>query len=141
MPQHFILYPVLAQVALTFLVWITLYRTRIAAVKAKRIRVQSLANKREAQELLKEVAGPSDNFSNLFELPVLFYVAAIVIHITGLASWLFFGLLTLFVVLRAVHSVIHATYNKVMHRFYVYAAGASVLWAIWLLIAIRLIFA
>ena len=35
------------------------------------------------------------------------------------------------VVLRVAHSWIQCTYNKVMHRFYVYCAGGTVLWVLW----------
>jgi len=35
------------------------------------------------------------------------------------------------VALRAVHSFVHVTYNRVMHRFVVYIAGGVLLFAAW----------
>ena len=52
----------------------------------------------------------------------------------GMQSLPFRVLAWLFVVLRALHSAIQCTYNKVMHRYRAYAAGGWVLWAMWALI-------
>jgi hypothetical protein len=73
----------------------------------------------------------ADNFRNLFELPVLFYLAIVVAAQTGLVTIPVVVLAWLFVVLRVAHSWIQCTYNKVMHRFYVYCAGGTVLWVLW----------
>jgi hypothetical protein len=42
------------------------------------------------------------------------------------------------VVLRGVHSAIHATYNRVMDRFKAYLAGMLCLALMWILFAIQL---
>jgi len=44
-----------------------------------------------------------------------------------------------FVALRVLHSAIHCGYNRVMHRFLVYIAGACVLWALWGYLSIGLL--
>ena len=62
-----LLYALLAQVSLTFLVWVYLYSTRLGKIFRDDIDVQKLGNRSEAQALLAEVAGPSENFKNLFE--------------------------------------------------------------------------
>jgi hypothetical protein len=81
----------------------------------------------------------SDNFRNLFELPVLFYVALLVLASTGHVSPATLLLAWLFVVLRVLHSAIHCTYNRVVHRFYAYLAGGVVLWVLWGVIAVDLL--
>lgn len=43
-----------------------------------------------------------------------------------------------FVGLRAVHSLIHVTYNRVVHRFFVYAASTLCVFAMWILFAVSL---
>ena len=70
-----LLYALLTQVALTFLVWVYLYYTRMGKIFRDNINPQDLGDRSAAQLILVEVAGPSDNFNNLFETPVLFYVA------------------------------------------------------------------
>jgi hypothetical protein len=74
---------------------------------------------------------------NLLEMPLLFYVACLTLYVTGKVdavavylAWLYFGL-------RAAHSLIHLTYNKVFHRLTVFAASNAVLAVLW----IRLFFA
>ena len=137
--QKLILLPLIAQVFLTIVVSIILYRTRVSEMKKKRIHPQSLATAAETKERLKSVANPADNFTNLFEMPVLFYVASIVLYVTQMVDWIFVALMATFVFFRCIHSAIHITYNKVMHRFYLYAVSTLLLWTVWAMIAIRII--
>jgi hypothetical protein len=44
-----------------------------------------------------------------------------------------------FVFSRIVHSLIHITYNNVIHRLSVYLAGSIAIWTMWALIATRLL--
>ena len=130
-----IFFPLLAQVFLTAMVWAWMYYTRIREMVAKNIPAQSLANGPRARELLQGVAGPSENLINLFELPVLFYVAALTAYVSGAVSTMFIFLAWLYVGLRFVHSVVHITYNNVMHRFAAYFLSTVILWAMWALLA------
>ena len=59
----------------------------------------------------------SDNFRNLFEVPVLFYALCGFLAITQLTTLLLLACAWGYVVLRAAHSYIHLTSNKVMRRF------------------------
>ena len=80
----------------------------------------------------------SDNFRNLFELPVLFYVAVFVAMLTDQVTPISIALAWAFVALRVLHSAVHCTYNRVMHRFVLYVAGALVLFAWWAYLAVGL---
>ena len=126
-----LLYALLAQVGLTFLVWIYLYHLRLGKIFRDGINPQKLANRYEAQLLMAEVAGPSDNFKNLLELPVLFYAAIAVSLILFIQNPLLDAMAWAFVILRGVHSLIHITYNRVVHRFFTYFASAIMLWGMW----------
>ena len=137
--QKLILLPLIAQVFLTIVVSIWAYHTRVSEMKKKRIHPQSLATAAGAAEKLKAVANIADNFTNLFEVPVLFYVATIVLYATQTVNWIFIGLMAAFVFFRCIHSAIHITYNKVMHRFYLYAVSTLLLWIVWVMIAVKII--
>jgi hypothetical protein len=137
--QKLILLPLIAQVFLTIVVSLWTYHTRVSEMKKKRIHPQSLATAAGAAEKLKAVANIADNFTNLFEVPVLFYVASIVLYVTQMVDWVFVALMASFVFFRCIHSFIHITYNKVMHRFYLYAISTLLLWTVWAMIAIRII--
>ena len=71
---------------------------------------------------------PAYNFRNLLELPVLFYVLCIYLHVTSSVDATYLALAWAFVALRVVHSLIHCTVNIVMARFLVYCAAALALW-------------
>lgn len=130
--------PAFAMVALTFVVWCHLYVTRIGQMKRDRIHPQAVATSAQAAARLTD-SRAADNFRNLFELPVLFYLALVVAALAGLTNPVVLVLAWLFVGLRVLHSAIHCTYNKVTHRFVVYAAGGFVLWALWACLAFQLL--
>tara|TARA_B110000196_G_scaffold234322_1_gene202750 strand:- start:709 stop:1140 length:432 start_codon:yes stop_codon:yes gene_type:complete len=54
------------------------------------------------------------NFTNLLEFPILFYSVCIVIYVTGNVDDYFVELACWFFWLRAVHSIIHIFYNKIV---------------------------
>jgi hypothetical protein len=122
--------PAFAMVALTLVVWLRMYTVRIAQMKRERIHPQAVATSAQAAARLTD-SRAADNFRNLFELPVLFYLALVVAAVSGLATDVTLALAWLFVLLRVVHSAIQCSYNKVMHRFQAYLAGSVVLWVLW----------
>ena len=129
-----ILKPAFAMVALTFAVWVRMYYVRLRQIRRERIAPQSVATSARAAALLTDSRG-SDNLRNLFELPVLFYAALLVALVTGLVTPVTLWLAWTFVVLRVLHSFVHCTYNRVLHRFALYVAGAMVLWILWAYLA------
>ena len=130
MSQNAIFLPAIAMAALTFMVWCRLYVERLGQMFRERIHPQAMATSAQMAARIKDTRA-ADNFRNLFELPVLFYVAVVIAQVAGLVSPLLLGLAWAFVALRALHSLIHCSYNKVMHRFQAYLFGGLVLWALW----------
>jgi hypothetical protein len=131
--NHFL--PVFGQVFLTFVVWIWMYITRLGTMYRKKIAPQSLAI--GDNDFLKEVVNPSDNFENLFELPVLFYVLALTLYVTQSMDEFYFYSAWFFVLTRAVHSLIHCTSNRITLRFSAYIFGAITLWVMWFRFAVH----
>lgn len=138
MDDRAIFLPALAMAALTFVVWWRMYFMRIGQMKRDRIHPQKVATSAQATALLTD-SRAADNFGNLFELPVLFYVALVVADRIGMVDSISLGMAWIFVALRVVHSAIHVTYNKVMHRFIAYVAGGMALWLLWAYLAIGLL--
>ncbi len=126
-----LLIPLLALVFLTFLVWVYMYVTRVREIKRKSIDPQSLDTRVHGQALLTDSGAQADNLKNLFELPVLFYVAVLLTLVLMIQDQLLVQLVWSYVALRYVHSLVHCTYNRVMHRFIAYAASCLVLMLIW----------
>ena len=139
MNQKLILLPLLAQVLLTIIVSLRLVMARIREMRSKRIHPQKIATSTGATQQLSDSLKISDNFSNQFETPVVFYTLVILLYITSMANTVFMILTGLFVVLRYIHSYIHCGKNDVMQRFYVFVASAVLLWISWGLFAFELI--
>jgi hypothetical protein len=131
MRQELILYPALGLVALTFGVWVLMYVRRIGAMRRHRMSPELYAT-RASRAPLDEQASASDNFQNLLELPVLFYVLVLALYATQRVDAVFVALAWAFVAARLAHTLVHVTYNRVLHRFAVYVAGAALLWIAWL---------
>lgn len=129
-----ILLPMCAMVGVTLLVWLRLLFARIRATLPLKD-PQILAANPKAQVIFKDSENISDNFENLFEVPVLFYAAVLTIFATGTSDRAFLWCAWLFVALRAVHSLIHCTYNDVMHRFTAYGLSTVLIWVTWIRIA------
>jgi hypothetical protein len=88
----------------------------------------------ESPRVPTSVALANRNYMNLLELPVLFYVGCLVSYATGSTSEFMLALAWLYVGLRAIHTVIHTTYNHVMHRFTVFSASNFTLLAMWVVL-------
>ena len=124
-----ILQPMLAMMVLTAVVWFWLYAVRIPAMRKAQRPVQAYTTPETGTLQLPEEANyPSNNFKNLFELPVIFYALCLYLYVTGTAGQVDVIAAWAFVAFRAMHSAIHCTVNIVMARFATYAAAALALW-------------
>ena len=133
-----ILYPCIAMVALTAVVWVGLYVERIGEMRERRISAQSLSTSAAARDKLQRTQA-ADNFRNLFEMPVLFYLLCVCLAMTGLGSNPFVAGAWGYVALRVMHSFIHTTYNRVIHRFTVYVLSSVLLFLLWAGFALELV--
>ncbi len=138
MDERSIWLPALAMAGLTFLVWWRMFFMRVGQMKRERIHPQKVATSSQAQSLLTD-SRAADNFRNLFELPVLFYLALVVADRVEMVDGVVLGLAWAFVALRVAHSAIQVSYNKVMHRFAAYVAGGAALWMLWAYLALGLL--
>ncbi|MES2823097.1 MAG: MAPEG family protein [Pseudomonadota bacterium] len=123
-------YPMFAMILLTFSVAIYMLKLRIHAVKRGELKL-SYFRLNSGDEASTKLLQASRNYSNLFEMPVLFYAAgtiAIALHLEGLTimtlSWTF-------VATRVVHSWIHLTNNNVIHRLKAFMLGNICVLLIW----------
>lgn len=119
--------PVLALIGWTFVMWVWLYATRIPAVRAARIDLALVSRTNGPLELPPEVARVADNYNHLHEQPTLFYALALAAQIANAVDGVSVGLAWSYVALRVVHSLVQATRNVIIVRFYVFAAASLVL--------------
>ena len=136
--QTAMIFPTIALVLLTAIVWVCLYVERIRELRQRHIGPQSLATSALAAQTLQRVQA-SDNFRNLFEVPVLFYVLCAVLTLAQHVSPFFVVGAWLYVALRYIHSFIHLTYNRVTHRFAVYALSTVILFILWGVLGVQVL--
>ena len=128
MNQTAIFVPFIGTMLLTLIVWTYMYSRRIPFIVRGKFTPAQLTPTEFARLSPPEVANPSDNLKNLFELPTLYYAIVIYLYATqqvdGIhigAAWTFFGF-------RVLHSVVHCTFNFVRLRFLLHAISALALW-------------
>ena len=114
-----ILIPVVALVAWSLVVMVWMTATRISAMKRAGIDLRSRVGGRGLHlegVIPDEVNWKAHNYQHLMEQPTLFYAIAITLALmdmgTGINYWLAWG----YVGFRVLHSLVQATYNRVLHR-------------------------
>ena len=134
--QTQILWPLLAQVALTFALLFRLGPARIAAIRRGEVRLKNVALGQDAWP--ERITQLSNSYKSQFELPVLFHLAVVVGLATGKADQALVALAWGFVATRLVHAYIHTTSNEVRWRFNAFLGGALLLLGMWVVLALRL---
>jgi hypothetical protein len=132
--MHSILYPMAAMALLTLVVLVINLIYRINAVRHKNINPRYF--KTYQGEAPDHVVEASRNFSNLFEMPVLFYTAGVLAIALNVQTPVTVGLAWAYVVSRAVHSYIHIAHNHVYSRMGVFALSTAILVALWLVLVL-----
>lgn len=129
MNQASIFIPFIGMMLLTMAVWLYMYTLRLTFLRREKIDPQLASTTRQMLDIVPtRVNLPSENLLNLFELPVLFYALCIYLYVTGQVDATYLVLAYGFFVFRVLHSVIHCTYNRVLHRFYAYSISSLALW-------------
>lgn len=130
--------PVLALVMLTMCVLGIALIRRIAEIRARCVPLQSLARASDVMAVLSDSAA-MDNFNNLLQLPVLFYVLCLALVQAGergdvmlIGAWCY-------VLLRVAHSAIQLRGNRVRQRFGVWALSNLVLLGLWVAFSVQLV--
>lgn len=128
--------PFVGMMLLTLVVWVVMFKRRIAAIRTLGLNPQTRAD----LELFPAPAvSASNNFQNLFELPVVFYAVVLALVQTGQVDSIHVMCAFGFFALRVVHSTIHCTYNHVVQRFSVYAVASVFLWIMVVRLAIAVV--
>ncbi|NQZ89523.1 MAG: MAPEG family protein [Colwellia sp.] len=125
-----IIYPMFSLVVLTFIIGFSTGISRLVSAKKGHVDLRYF-------KLLSGYAPPDyivklgRNFSNLLEVPVLFYALGIILLALGINNSLMLGFAWVFVGLRGIHSFIHVTYNNPIHRFLAFLLSSSIVLIMW----------
>ena len=124
-----------AMVCLTAFVLVRMFRARVKALREGAV-TPGYFKTYQGQQEPPQSAQTARHFINLFEAPVLFYVAcvtAMVVQIQGTGITL---LAWLYVAVRVVHAWIHLGANKLNPRIGAYALSWLVLLTLWCYIVV-----
>ncbi len=125
-----IIYPVFCLVILTFIMAFATGTSRLISVRRKQInpKYYLLLSGDTPPDYVQKIGR---NFANLLEVPVLFYLLAVLVITLDINNTQLLNLAWLYVVLRLVHTIIHVSYNYVMHRFMVFGLSVLTLLTMW----------
>jgi hypothetical protein len=127
--------PVILHFFMVFIIGGMMGRARFKGVSSGRVkRSDVVANNSNWPDDIKKIGS---NFSNQFEVPMLWYALTAFVLITKLVDPVFVALSWAFLIARAAHSYIHVTSNKLPDRFYAFLLCFIVLAVAWAWFAIR----
>jgi hypothetical protein len=126
--QSAIFAPFFSMMLLTLTVWVYMYSRRIPFIMRNKLTAEGLTPAGLARLSPPQVANPSDNLKNLFELPAIFYALVLYLYVTSQADALYLVAAWVFVGFRFLHSGVHCTVNIVVLRFWLYCISALALW-------------
>lgn len=136
MNQTAIFWPVLAHVLLIYIVYGVLGRRRYGAIRSGEAKAGQY--KVRSTEPASSVTVAS-NLINQFELPVLFYVLCLTLHLTNGVNYLTLALMWVFVASRYFHAWVHLTSNNLLLRSRAFFLGAVILLLGWIWFALHLL--
>lgn len=123
------LYAMFAMVLLTFAVAFRLLFLRVKAIKSGKIKISQF--RLNNGDCPIDITQAARNYSNLFEVPVLFYVAGTITIVEQLESTTMVFFAWSFVFTRLIHTWIHLTYNNVIHRLWAFMIGNFCILVMW----------
>ncbi|MBZ9705416.1 MAPEG family protein [Mesorhizobium sp. B2-1-8] len=136
MNQTAIFWPVLAQVLLVYIIYVVMGRGRYFAVKSGEAKVGQYKVRSTEPASTVTVA---NSLINQFELPVLFYVLCLSLHMTNGVNYITLALMWIFVASRYFHAWFHLTSNNLLLRNRSFVLGAVVLALGWIWLALHLL--
>ncbi|WP_375403631.1 MAPEG family protein [uncultured Sphingomonas sp.] len=127
------LQPVVALIAwsLVMLAWMVV--VRLPAMKAAGVDLGKARGGRPGAldgVVPEKAQWPAHNYIHLMEQPTLFYAVVFVIHLTDTGAGLNAMLAWTYVALRIAHSLVQATFNRILVRFVLFALSTVVLIAL-----------
>jgi len=136
LPRDLIIFPVASLLLLVFFVTFRFLFLNIAAVRKREVSPRVYKTFEKPQMPERNLLA-MNNVSNLFEMPVFFYVATAFLYMSDSVDLAYLILAWAFVLSRVIHTGIHITYNHVMHRLAAFMFSNLILLAIWIRLVIQ----
>jgi hypothetical protein len=114
--------------SLVMLSWLAV--TRLPAMSKANISLATVVGARGVNlegVIPDRVNWKSHNYAHLMEQPTLFYVTVVVLGVIGAGTGLNLQLAWVYVIVRIVHSIVQATWNRVVVRFALFGVSTLAL--------------
>lgn len=113
--------PIVALVIWSLVMWLWLYATRLPAVAAMKMEMDSNAPAGEQMaQLPPRVRWKADNYNHLMEQPTIFYAIVLSLAFLGAATETNIYCAWAYVGLRVLHSFVQVLVNKIELRFTIF---------------------
>lgn len=131
--------PMFAMVLLTVVVFVANLAVRIRAVQAGAVK-PNYFKIFDGKGLVppERLVQLKNHIDNLFQVPVLFYAVCLAVIATQVVPPHTLELAWAFVAARVAHSLIHTTYNKVVHRLAAFLLSNVILMVMWIRLVLAL---
>lgn len=131
MQQNSVLYPMFAMVLLSILVGMRMLQLRFRAVKRDGLQpgyfLMNRGGKAPAYMLQAE-----QHYVNLYETPMLFYAAVILIYILGITNWFSVVVAWGYTLVRVAHAREHLGKNRLTHRRRIFLMSIMLIATLWI---------
>jgi len=126
--RDLILFPVAAMVLLVALISFRYLALSISAARQRKLKADParVDNQKPGKNQLA-----MNNLSNLFETPMLFYVAVVFLYASDTVDVVYLSMAWFYVLVRYIHSFIHTTYNYIPHRLAAFLTSNVIMLTIW----------
>lgn len=133
-----LLLPFLGMIFLTFGIMIWILKLRYRAVREDGLNPRYFKLYRGGK-LPDYLAKVTQHFENLFEMPLFFYISIVLILVLDIVDSVYILMAWGFFITRLIHTTIHTTYNKVVHRKNAFIISTLILIFLWIKIVIDII--
>ena len=125
--------PMFTMVILTLIIAGIALKARFVCVRSRQVGLDyfRLMGADSSSQAPENVITTTRAFSNMFEIPVLFYVIATLAIAMDQVTPYSLVLAWSFVISRCIHTWIHLTYNNVIQRMYAFWVGIICILAMW----------
>ena len=130
MSQNSIFEPMAVLAFWTFTVLLLIPFQRFRAGFAGRVRSEDFKYG-ESDSVPGDVSIPNRAMMNLLELPVLFYVVCLMFYVSNRVDALVIEVSWAYVAFRLAQTLVHLTYNNVLHRLTMFAVSNFILISLW----------
>lgn len=123
-------YPMFAMFILIFIVGAVTAKVRFGFVKQKKINPKYFLYM-DGDDVPEAILRTGRNFTNQFEIPMLFFVAALTYLVFGFESTVGIVAAWAFIFFRALHAYIHISSNNVIRRMQSFWLGFICVFVMW----------